>query len=615
MGIKSKKGIQDVILYLVLSGIAVAMIFIGILLGYQQIACYAGVDWAKHVSLGPYAGSLQNLKIDLTVDRIDYNLSQCNRSCCMDVDLAKNICNKNPDTGKENYNEGCLALCAKYYAKDKEYSIWTLNAKYNGAIPSNIIFSMNETRTYTFPSHAPITMTEMVATGRTSSEISLGETKIFTVIHEKQFNCESIMNISVDTAGSDTGVPVSGVAPALWSESYDFCVSKPQADVNVTVYKPILDNVQGDEHIRVNVSITGSEVEARCPNATIHFIGTTTNNEAILLKCDSIVDSRRTPWAEGWAFRTRFLVTNDLGDTKLRGKDGLEAAKVYLNFTPSVIGFDHNMSSCAIELKITNSTSNASIKRYVSDEVVVNTAKGLRCYGAYVTFPVNFTSGTQTFFAYIQLKGTPLQEFTNSIYTEAQIAVYYPHFNFTDFTTGTRINTDFLGGLVLKKYTCGLADQPCCADLKCQPTYACNSSKSPPTCYKCGGKDEPCCPNSICDANYACVNKVCKHCGNKGEPCCTSGKKCSANYGCNQSNICDPCKQYCTVSWKSVCGDGSDSKCILSTEKGGNKNYKCAKSGWCVGVCDVNPCTCSNAWSCSSNCKQCGTDTCTTCTS
>jgi hypothetical protein len=611
MGIKSKKGIQDVILYLILSGIAVAMIFIGILLAYQQIACYAGVDWAKHVSLGPNAASFQKLKIDLTVDRIDYNLSQCNRSCCMDVDLANNVCRLNPDTGKENYNDGCLAECAKHYAKDKEYSIWTLKAKYNGAIPSNILFSMNETRIHNFPSHAPVTMTDMVATGRTDSEISLGATKLFTVTKEKQFNCKSIMNISVDTAGTDIGAPVSGVASALWGESYDFCISKPEADVNVTVYKPILDNVQGDEHIRVNVSITGSEVEARCPNATIHFIGTTTNNESIPLKCDGIIDSRRTPWAEGWSFRTRFVVVNDLGDTKLRGKDGLEAATVYLDFTPSVIGFDHNMSSCANEIKITNSTSNVSIVRNVTDEVFGYNAKGQpRCYGANVTFPVNVTSGSQTFFAYIQLNVEPLKEFTDSRYIEAQIAVYYPHFNFTDFTNGKFINTDFIGGLVLNKSACGVAPLPCCTDLKCQSNHACNTSKSPPTCYKCGDADDPCCPNSVCYGSYTCVNKVCKHCGKANEPCCANSK-CDVGNSC-LSGTCKPCGKWCSKScegghcfdvlghYAGKCNSASINQCIYGNEAVPTKKYD--DSCW-DGCQDPGGMTCTPG--CNTNCDKC----------
>ena len=101
----NKKGINAVLLTLILSGIAVAFIFIGILQSYKLLACYMGVNWEQVAN--PTEVYVGQQFMTLNYSRFDITYETCAKTCppiCEEVTCLDYCeCIPSPIYCKEDY--------------------------------------------------------------------------------------------------------------------------------------------------------------------------------------------------------------------------------------------------------------------------------------------------------------------------------------------------------------------------------------------------------------------------------------------------------------------------------------------------------------------------------
>lgn len=369
----NKKGITDTVLLLILSSIVVAMIFIGGMLAYQDLACYAGVNWSQQSYPGPQEKSFFASRIEMNFTYTDPITS----TSCSGEGPAK--C-----ATADDYDECIIdntADCeARYPNPNIEYVDFNINVKYKGSTFSKVAVEAKETslQTYTDPTLGIVS--------------DIIETTIFNgiteekMVHNQDYNFAFTQPITYDCDGSNLTIKAyasdqfaTGIVPSYWREEFDFCLTPPTADVNVSVISfdqyPQQATAEGYEAV---VAITGNDVTKYCPNATFAF--TAFNGTGTLVRideCNTIIDTKQGDWFEDYKFRTNFTVTNNIGidldgvdETQVENKG--ELVNVTLNFRNSQLQLpsDPNFTDCN-ELAIRKAGSNRNIKRWVDPNSMV----------------------------------------------------------------------------------------------------------------------------------------------------------------------------------------------------------------------------------------------------
>lgn len=363
-----KKGITDVLLVLILSGITVALIFVGIIYTYSALACYAGINISENRNIAaPFAGQLANAGVTITdvttsFTDLDTCLSQCCSGCdntdyndCVD---GANGCTPNHNQGLDldqcisgcgndnaciascNYNHTqgldldyciiskCCSKCETYgkcengcthnYNPGLKYVSYSFEVEYLGTTDSAVLLIVNETQAGSEIPHP-------IFTNVTPSKLSTSDRFVFTKTFPITPNCKANLSATASAADVQSGVPEGN-----WNTTNDYCISPPEKDVNVSVNYVTYNPSAG---IETNVSITGKDVSEFCPQASAAFYVRRNNffdAEALLKNnsdvCSFSIDTNTTraegnEWYTNPAYggdvfnlRTKFNVTNDIGD-------------------------------------------------------------------------------------------------------------------------------------------------------------------------------------------------------------------------------------------------------------------------------------------------------------
>jgi len=352
----NKKGLTDVILVLVLSGIAVALIFIGIIYTYTSLACYTGVDLSQKFMAGGTPGQFANAGIELlNINTKFTNLAICENDC---------------DT-RCTFDTTCLSDCQTECAKyqpEVEYVSYSFRVVYRGASESIISIIGSEKQTMS-------DVDADVFINSTPSKLGANNEYTFSAVLPIIPNCEADFNVSISAE------PSIGVINTTWWNHTKFCVSPEARDVNVIVNDVSYNSV----NVTANVSITGSDVGELCPQAIAGFYvrrNSTMFSDALLVNtsnriCSFVIDTNvtrleRNNWYNDyWKLRTTVNVLNDVGPLSSD-----ELVSVLLDF--SNLGFDANITDCTKELVVTKSDGINTLDRYVVQKATDNDGHCIR---------------------------------------------------------------------------------------------------------------------------------------------------------------------------------------------------------------------------------------------
>jgi hypothetical protein len=401
----NNKGMTDVILVLVLSGIAVALIFIGIIYTYTSLACYTGVNIQQSKFISAYTpGQMVASGIEL-----------------IEVKSSDSGCDTTTPPNCKNVT-------------------YTFRIKYMGASDARVSILGKEKQS---------TMDVDTDIYRDTTPNQLRINDEYSFIREfPKYTCDggADFNLTIFAIGT------SGVSNKTWSAHNDYCMSPAARDVNVSANS--ISNVGGN--IVANVSITGADVEKLCPQATA-WISIRRNNyqftDALLVNstgwssgiCSFVVDTNTTRVeSNGWYpdnrynFRTKIIVTNDTGATLVSG----ELVEATIVFPPET-----QMLSCTA-LIVTDKSGITYLARKVFSEIYT----GGFCHSAKIWF----TSGTA--FSWVNNQKIFYVYSTNESITRSNdnIDSFYPKIIFNNFGgTGCQaVNITPVAGSVKLVQTC-----------------------------------------------------------------------------------------------------------------------------------------------------------------
>jgi hypothetical protein len=295
----NKKGLTDVILVLVLSGIAVALIFIGIIYTYNSLACYVGVNLSQSKYMaGPSPGQFANAGIEIISNNTYFtNLTDCRNRCS---------------------SQSCNDECRTKYKIGVDYVFYTFNIKYLGTLDSRINIKGTEKQTNS-------NIEADIYDETTMSKLHTSGTHVFSRAFPISRSCESDFNVTFKVVDV-----LTGVLPTFWSNHTNFCIAPQAKDINVSV-----NSVSSNQtNVIANVSITGTDVAELCPQAIadIYVRRTGTSFDYSYLAnqtdiCSFVIDTNSTRveknnWLsdDRYDFRTKLTVINDLGITPASGE-------------------------------------------------------------------------------------------------------------------------------------------------------------------------------------------------------------------------------------------------------------------------------------------------------
>ena len=355
---------------LILSSITVVMVFVGGIFAYQQLACYAGVNWSQTTYPAPSETSFFTSRI--IIDSVEYAIT--NRTYCLGLlacckvtptcdDADPPVCtcsDTNPLPCKQSDDE-----CIKNYPEEYRDTVnFMVVINYSGSSSSVVQLDFYEESEETYTDENPPGKT---ITGPVKYLVFSGQTPD-KLIGGQQYHFEFSQPIR-ECSGSNvsfkafvTSEEVYGVAPAYWEDTIPFCIAPTSVDVNVSV----LSLTKKPAEMEADVVINGTAVPYLCPNATVSFKSyDEKGNEIQLYECNYLLNTRSDKWLMDYKLRTTFDVTNNIGTELVGGEEG-EAINVTLNFRESQLklGFPHNMSDCN-EIAITERGSDKYLPRWV----------------------------------------------------------------------------------------------------------------------------------------------------------------------------------------------------------------------------------------------------------
>jgi hypothetical protein len=326
-----------------------------LILAYQQLACYAGVNWSQTTYPAPSETSFFASRI--AIDDVRYAIT--NRTYCLGMptcsDAVSPPCKESDDECVKNYPE-----------KDRDYVNFAVVINYSGSSSSVVQLDFNEESEEKYTNEAPPGETitgvvkYLVFSGQTPDKLIGGQQYPFEFTQPIRECSGSNISFKAFVTSED----VYGVAPAYWENTMPFCISPTSVDVNVSVLSLTKKSDEKDEE--ADVAINGTAVPYLCPNATVSFTSyDEKGNEIQLYECNHLLNTRSDKWLMDYKLRTTFDVTNNIGDV-VKGGDSGEAINVTLNFRESQLklGFPHNMSDCN-EIAITERGSDKFLPRWV----------------------------------------------------------------------------------------------------------------------------------------------------------------------------------------------------------------------------------------------------------
>jgi len=482
----NNKGLTDVILVLILSGIAVALIFTGIIYTYSSLACYTGINLTESRFLSPaYAGQMGASVIELIENESEM------------VDFVNNVPQNVTYTFKIRYMGASVSRVA--VQGSEKQSLSDIADIYREITP-NILTVRGE---YTFVAKFPV-----------------------------------YPNCSADFIVIFSAPDTNGVSEYVWSHPNDYCMTPPIKDINVSVNNITYNGNQID----ANVSITGSDVEVLCPRADISF-GVRRNTfqvgDAVLVNnsgglCTFVIDTNTTRvnnngwYNDAYDFRTPIQVTNTFGTSI--PKD--EVVQVDLNLSVAKIGFDLNITNCTTKIVVTKADGTTWLKKNVTLAEYNN--QGGHCSRAVIQFNADDQAGTwnsgvsRTYYIYSTDNATIIAP------SDAGFAPNNPSFEFTSFNKAGYANSSealvLPSSVSLRCTLCGTPGEKCCAtNPACGGQNICNAATG--KCEACGASGQKCCPTQVscggCNSGLSCQGTTCSYCGAFLGTCCV-GTGCTA---------------------------------------------------------------------------------------
>ena len=426
----NKKGVTEVMLVLIISGIAVALLFVGVFLSYEAFSEDLGIDFKKSQLIARPHYSTPSKIIITKVYREDVDKQTCEQHC---VSVHTDIPLQN----------SCKNDCEQY-VDGLNYSRWYVFFEYQGAVASKLTLHVFE-ETIRTDQH----VLADVVKDTTDSLLVYGNDGMFTFTKVKEEPCQGNLTITfIADQDQNAEVYYLGVKEPYFHEN-DFCVSPAPRDVNVSINELDLDanndGTLGD--IITDISITGSEVVELCPKANAIIAMTNKSGEEIPLpSCTFEIDTNRSNapggwYDEAWEYRVKFNLSNDAGEEITVPELGV------INLDFSSAKDYYNISDCAKEIVITRTYDGAP--KLLSRVTSTSTVDGF-CRRAKVEFVVNVsdtndgelpfeTGNVLTFFAYFGNTDSTVDESTD----DAGVIAYYP--KYTICPTGC--DYDFSGGI------------------------------------------------------------------------------------------------------------------------------------------------------------------------
>jgi len=440
-----RKGITGVLMTLILSGMVVALLFLGVFYSYEKLANDMGVkfslDSLKQKPTFSYKGYIEFKNTTFLT-----NNTKCKEDCAS--------------------NAACEAQCDKDYPDDSNYSVWRVWYLYHGFLKSRIMINLFEEQ----PNFGGGNIGIGKEIYSNMSEITLPGMEGYFDIKLKAYTpCESNITINLTAVDDPNVVPVGN------KSHFDFCIGLPVKDVDVVV-KSVLDTSDSSSnkyYISSNVSITGGDVPKLCPSADVYFfmLNETHGHLLPVLDCSlgsqitlgnifyGVIDTNRSNTGWHWFdldefYRVGFNLTNDLPfDIDLSNG---ETADVVLDISESKLGYSLNLTpddvinSTAIvsadidqdgaspldrNVTILETDNNGYVTKF-KVEFVLNSSKledaiKNQCG---VSDPNNFTSGcTLNFYAYLNTTSTQM-------YPQSDTSPYYPVYD-VNLSSGTLYRT------------------------------------------------------------------------------------------------------------------------------------------------------------------------------
>ncbi len=430
----NKKAITGVMLVLIISGIAVAMLFLGIFLSYKSFAEDLGVNFTVSSLIGKPHYSTPGKIIILDVTQETINQSSCKEKCEEIHSCDAHPKNENCDYCSADIQsncESCKQSCESEYMEDLNYSKWIVDFRYEGNVPSQILLYMTEKR-----ERDGVIFESIIVQNTTDYMFSYGNTGRFIITKPQQTPChgEIEINLTADKDPNSKTYFKGEDKPSSFKESYDFCVSPPEKEVNISILSVDFDG--SIPLTTTTVSITGDDVLELCPTATVSLSMTNKEGREVMMKdsggddCLFTIESDRSKqpsgwYSEEWKYRVTIELENDVG-TDITS----ETALVELNLSDDYLGYDVNITDCEKEIVITTS-DNIPLERNV---LSYETDEDGYCTYAVVEFVVDSLSdGAKVeYYAYF---GNPDANIEND-----DTVQYYPTYVVTDFTSGSSTN-------------------------------------------------------------------------------------------------------------------------------------------------------------------------------
>ena len=312
-----KKGITSTLLVLIISSIAVSLLFLGVFSAYKSLAEEIGVEFTKvSLSQKPHYGYKSQIIIE-SVDRDDINQSKCISEC--------------------EGNPACRDSCIRRFPDpQRNASRWIVHYYYKGLVSSELTIHMIE------ESMKGGVLAEIpVYLEKTDYLVSPFSRGTFEIILNKTENCHSKQTIFLDAERDPNAVTVYEDKDKF-EEEYDFCVTPPQRDVNASVHNLVYDSNTGE--LIATFSIDGSDVPNLCPVASAAFMGINKSGDGEVLLANFLVDTNRSNSNPHWLdlnyfYRVKFKVINDVGEGVSN-----EVAVVELNLSDAYLGVDVNLT-------------------------------------------------------------------------------------------------------------------------------------------------------------------------------------------------------------------------------------------------------------------------------
>lgn len=400
-----KKGITGVLLLLIVSGIAISLLFLGIFFAYKSMAEAVGVKFdISTLKLNPYYGYKSKIII-LSVDKNITNQTYCNDSCNND----------------ESCKLGCVTL---YPIADANYSHWFIKLRYEGFVRSPVEYRVIENCT-----KGDEETIGLIALNNTPPLVYWEEYGI-DIIKEIFYECTGNISFYL-SAINDPGAELYHIengkeVKGPYNESNEFCASPPPRDVNVSINEIWFDTTT--KNIIVNASITGSDVFELCPNASGVITMTNETDEEEVVEPYFTLETNRSRRSGGWydwsyLYRIKFYVHNDLGVDVSN-----EVAVVNLSFKQYQDYY--NITDCS-EIVITDE-SNKKVGRNITSETYDSNGY---CINATIEFVVDSIGSGETkyFYAYFGSGTSTLNDDVSQYYPKYTVCVDQAcTYNFTD---------------------------------------------------------------------------------------------------------------------------------------------------------------------------------------